>query len=644
MKRAVGVLAAAIISVGAAVLATNVQSQTPAGDAKAGPVQGAGGRGGNAAVARGQELFRQRCANCHEPAIDRAPGRGQLAALWGNDVVKVLKQGSMQTMAAGLSDADINAIAQFLTGRAPEATFDLSKEASNPCPANNRFRPAGPAWNGWSPDKSNNRIAEKTSITAANAPRLKVKWAFAYQGARYGQPTQFGNRVFITSSSGRNYALDRETGCIAWKFDSKTSVRVTVSVGRNALAKSGYAAYFGDFDRNVYALDAGSGEKLWEVNVDNQPRGILTGAPTLYNDVLYVPVSSLEEFTGSTPVYGCCRARGSVVAVDVKTGRVKWKSYAIPIEPAPFKRNMIGTQMYGPAGAAIWNSPTIDPKRKVLYVTTGDSYTDVREDYSDGIVAMSLETGNIVWHKQMTAGDSFMVGCGANTSGQANCPTANGPDHDFGASAILVTRSDGKEILVIGQKSGQVYALDPDKQGEKLWEKRIGMGSALGGIEWGMAADRTHVYVAVNQGAESAGVTIGPGRSLTALRLTDGEKVWQHLAPSGPGVCTWSATQCRSPGGYSGPPSLANGVLYGVNIDGHIRAFTVGDGKMIWDFNTGAQRYQTVNGVKDQRGGNLDATGVTFAGNMAFVMAGFSSFSSSAPPDNVLLAFSVDGK
>ncbi|MEI7933048.1 MAG: PQQ-binding-like beta-propeller repeat protein, partial [Alphaproteobacteria bacterium] len=192
-----------------------------------------------------------------------------------------------------------------------------------------------------------------------------------------------------------------------------------------------------------------------------------------------------------------------------------------------------------------------------------------------------------------------------------------------------------------------VYALDPDKQGEKLWEVRIGMGSALGGVEWGMAADRTHHYVAVNQGTEQEGVTIGPGHSLTALNLMDGSKVWQHVAPTGAGVCTWQAS-CNVAtyrgGGYSGPPTLANGVLYGVNIDGHVRAFTAADGKMIWDFNTGAQKYQTVNGVKDQRGGNLDATGITFAGDMAFLMAGFSSFSSSAPPDNVLLAFSVDGK
>ena len=616
----------------AAVLSTSALSQQPQPKAGAAPV----------GPSRGETLFSERGKSCHEPALDRAPSRSALSAMWGADVVKALKTGAMQPMAAGLSDTDINQIATFVTGRAPDATFDLSKEAANPCPASNRFNPAGPAWNGWSPDKANTRTAAATSITAANAPRLKVKWSFAYQGGRYGQPTQFGNRVFVTSSSGRAYALDRATGCVAWSFDAKAGMRVTVSVGPLASAPSKYAAYFGDQGGNVYAVDAGSGRKLWDVRVEAHPRAILTGAPTLYQDTLYVPTSSLEEFTGSTLAYECCTFRGSVSALDTRTGRVKWKTYAIPAAPAAFKKNSAGTQMYGPAGAAIWNAPTIDPKRGVLYVSTGDSYTDIDEDYSDGLIAMDLTTGTIRWHRQMTKDDAFLVGCGR--AGTANCPNAVGPDHDFGASIILMKMANGKDILVAGQKSGQVYGVDPDKDGAIIWQTRIGMGSALGGVEWGMAADRTNVYVAVNQGAEQAGQTPGgAGRSLTALRLADGIKVWQHLAPGGPGVCNY-APNCRAPGGYSGPPSLANNVLYGVNQDGHVRAFTVSDGKLIWDFDTGAQKYDTVNGVKNQRGGNLDATGITFAGDMAFLMAGFNSFSGSSGPDNVLLAFTVDGK
>jgi len=649
--------AAAIVAVGT-IAATSAFSQPPQGAGAPGagaPGAGAAGRGGagrgGAAAAatgpsRGEILYNERCKSCHEPAIERAPNRATLAGLWGADVVKILKSGVMAPMATGLSDADINQIATFVTGRAPESTFDISKEATNPCPTSNKFSATGPAWNGWSPDKSNNRIAASTTITAANASRLKVKWSFAYQGGRYGQPTSFGNRVYLTSSSGRAYALDRATGCIAWSFDAKASMRVTASVGPLASAPSKYAVYFGDFNRNVYAVDAGTGTKLWEVNVDSHPRAVLTGAPTLYRDVLYVPVSSFEETVGNNPAYECCKARGSVVAIDAKTGRVKWKSYTLPVDPAPFRKNSAGVQMYGPAGAAVWNSPTIDPKRNRLYVTTGDSYTDVREEYSDAIVAMDLNDGHIVWHTQVTKDDSFLMGCGRG--GVNNCPTVGGPDHDFGASAILVKMANGKDIVVAGQKSGQVYGLDPDNGGRILWTNRIGMGSALGGVEWGMAADRNNVYVAVNQGAEREGQTPGgPGRSLTALKLSDGTKIWQHVAPTGAGVCTWQPN-CNTAnyrgGGYSGPPTLANGVLYGVNQDGHVRAFNATNGTMVWDFDTGAQKYDTVNGVKNQRGGNLDATGIVFAGDMGFLMAGFNGASSTSGPDNVLLAFTVDGK
>ncbi|MEI7931477.1 MAG: PQQ-binding-like beta-propeller repeat protein [Alphaproteobacteria bacterium] len=671
MKRSLWAAAAAIIAVGA--IATSALSQPPAGaggapgggrggpGAAGAPGAPGGGRGGPggagapggrggapAGPSRGEIVFNANCASCHNGQVPEAPNRAALAANWAADIIKALTTGKMSSIAqtARLSDADITAVATYVSGRAPDATFDISKEASNPCADSNKFKASGPSWNGWSPDKSNNRIASSTTITAANAPRLKVKWSFAYQGGRYGQPTQFGNRVFITSSSNRVYSLDRATGCIDWSFDAKNSVRVTATVGKDSKAKSGYAVYFGDYSRNVYAVDAGSGEKLWEVNVDNQPRAVLTGAPTLYKDVLYVPVSSFEETVGGTVAYECCKARGSVVAITVKDGKIKWKSYALPIAPAPFKKNAAGTQLYGPAGAAVWNSPTIDPKRNRLYVTTGDSYTDVREEYSDAIVAMDLKDGHIVWHNQVTKDDSFLMGCGRAGTGQNNCPTTSGPDHDFGASAILVKRTDGKDVLLAGQKSGQVYALDPDNGGKILWQTRFGMGSALGGVEWGMAADRNNLYVAVNQGALDTQTPTrtpgGPGRSLTAVNLMTGQNVWQHVEPTGPGICTWRPG-CQ-PGGYSAPPSLANGVLYGPNQDGHIRAFTVADGHMIWDFDSGAQKYDTVNGVKGQRGGNFDGTGISFAGDMAFVMAGFNGASSTSGPDNVLLALTVDGK
>jgi polyvinyl alcohol dehydrogenase (cytochrome) len=579
--------------------------------------------------AHGEELFNQRCKGCHMPPVERAPSRGELAAQFPNVIVDALKTGKMQAMAAGLSDSDIGAIASWVTGEAPDAKFDFAGEARNTCPVGAKFNPAGPSWNGWSPDKQNTRVAASTTIDAANAPKLAVKWAFAYQGGRYGQPTVVGNRVFVTSSSGQVYALDKQTGCVAWVYKARGSVRVTVSVGKHPKAASGWAAYFGDMGRNQVAVDANTGKELWNVSIDPGPRGILTGAPTLWGDTLYVPLSSFEEGVAGLAAYECCKQRGAVVAIDAATGKIKWKSYSIPTAPAPFKKNAAGTQMYGPAGAAIWSSPTIDPKRGVLYVATGDSYTDVEEGYSDAVEAMDLKTGKIKWAHQMTALDHFLVGCPPQRPG-VNCPTPTGPDFDFGSSPILKHLANGKDVLLAGQKSGGVYGLNPD-DGSFIWQTRIGKGSALGGVEWGMAADDNNLYV----GVADRGMP-----TLSALRLSDGALVWRHRAPE-PAKCSFEG---RCGNGYSGPPSLANGVLYGVNQDGHIRAFEAKTGKLIWDYDTAGRHYDTVNGVKNQRGGNLDATGITFAGPMAFLMAGFNSYSGSSGPDNVLLAFSVDGK
>ena len=579
--------------------------------------------------ARGEEVFNTRCKSCHMPPVEHAPSRSELASQFPTVIIAALKTGKMQGMAQGLSNDDIDAVASWITGQTPDAHFDLAGEAKNACPASATFNPAGPSWNGWSPDKQNSRVASSSTITAADAPKLKVKWAFAYQGGRYGEPSIVGNRVFVTSSSGQVYALDKETGCVAWGYKARGSVRVTVSVGKNAKAASGYAAYFGDMNRNQVAVDANSGKELWSTVIDTGGRGILTGAPSLWGDTLYVPLSSFEEGVAGLAAYECCKQRGAVAALDIATGKIKWKSYSIATAPAPFKKNAAGTQMYGPAGGAIWSSPTIDPKRGALYVATGDSYTDVEENGSDAVEAMDLATGKIRWAHQMTELDHFLVGCPPQRPG-VNCPTPNGPDFDFGASPILKHLKGGKDILLAGQKSGQVYGLDPET-GKFIWQLRIGKGSALGGVEWGMAADDDNLYV----GIADRGMP-----TLSALRLTDGALVWRHRAPE-PAKCSFEG---RCGNGYSGPPSVANGVVYGVNQDGHVRAFKAKTGELIWDYDTAGRRYDTVNGVKNQRGGNLDSNGIAFAGGMAFLMAGFNGASGSSGPDNVLLAFSADGK
>ena len=178
----------------------------------------------------------------------------------------------------------------------------------------------------------------------------------------------------------------------------------------------------------------------------------------------------------------------------VATGKQIWKGYTVPEAPRPTKRNAVGTQLHGPSGAAVWSAPTIDVQRQALYVATGDNYSDPPSETSDAILAFELATGRMLWHRQATANDSFIVSC--FSADRTNCPESDGPDHDFGQSPILVNLRSGQRVLVVGQKSGVVHALDPDQEGKILWQTRVGKGGPLGGIMWGSAADQDHVYVA----------------------------------------------------------------------------------------------------------------------------------------------------
>jgi polyvinyl alcohol dehydrogenase (cytochrome) len=364
----------------------------------------------------------------------------------------------------------------------------------------------------------------------------------------------------------------------------------------------------------------------------------------LVEDRLYVPVSSGEEGAAMDPHYACCTFRGSVVALDAKTGRQLWKTYTIAQEPRPTeKKNKLGKPLWGPSGAGVWSSPTIDTRRNVLYVGTGDAYSEPAVRTTDAILALDLASGKIVWSRQLTEKDAFNTSCLIPPG--LNCPETPGPDFDFGSSPILRTLPSGKRALIAAQKSGVVHALDPDQQGEVLWQSRIGKGGVLGGIQWGPAADRDTVYAAVSdftlqisdpsriQANEGFGPDPNAGGGMFALKVATGEKVWDTPAPGG----------CKTKGcspAQSAAVTAIPGVVFSGALDGHLRAYSTKDGKILWDVDT-VRDYDTVNLVK-AKGGSLDAAGPAVAGGMVFVNSGYGYFN--AMPGNVLLAFSVDGK
>jgi polyvinyl alcohol dehydrogenase (cytochrome) len=571
----------------------------------------------------GEPIFKARCAGCHEPAVDRAPDKRALAARSPEEVYDALTVGAMKPIAAGMSPAEIYGVTRFLTGKVPTPQTAQGPDP-NLCARHGPLQPKGPQWNGWGRDVVNSRYQPKPGFAAADIPRLQVKWAFSYPGTKNSQPVIFGDRVYVASMAGKLYALDTATGCVHWRFDFRGGARATMSLGKLKAAPSGWALYLGDDRMMMRALDAASGKELWATKVDDHVVGRITGSPALYDDVLYVPLSASEESQGNVGAYGCCTFIGTVVAVSAVDGKVLWKRRILDEAPHPTRKNPAGTQMYGPAGGAIWSAPTVDAKRGLVYVATGDSYTEVSHPTSDAVLALEMKTGAIRWANQVLADDNFM-------SGTINGPLGKrGPDYDFGSSPQLV-KVGGKDVLITGNKSSIVYAMDP-ATGKAVWTTpKLGIGGAAGGVEWSTATDGKIVYAPLADRATGEGK---PG--LVALEAATGKVLWRVDAPR-VSPCNVPSGQCRP--GYSAGATAIPGAVFTGAQDGHLRAYSSG-GKLLWDFDTTLPR-DSVNGVKGAPGGYLDMGGPTVAGGMLFVHSGYNG---SAGANNLLLAFSRDGK
>jgi polyvinyl alcohol dehydrogenase (cytochrome) len=577
----------------------------------------------------GAALYQSRCSACHDnnSAEERAPKREQIASRKPEAIVGAMFDGAMIAQASGLTLDEGRAIARFITGKEFSAVSEVSLGKCEAPGKKLSFAPGD--WNGWSVEPDNSRYQAKPGLSAADVPRLKVKWAFGFPGdsRAFAQPAVVGGRVFVGSAGGKVFSLDASTGCTYWSFKADGAVRTAITIARS---KTGgrYIAYFGDLRGTAYAVDASTGVVIWKVNLDKHPYARITGSPIFYEGRLLVPMASFEEASGIAPGYECCTFRGSLASLDAETGRQLWKSYTVLDPPKAFKKNKNGGQMYGPAGAGVWSAPTIDVKRKLVYVATGDSYTDVELNTSDAILAFRIDNGSLVWVSQVTAHDNYIVAC-PNRS--PNCPEVLGPDYDFGSSPILRTIAGGKQIIVAAQKSGVVWGLDPDQKGKVLWNTKIGAGSAQGGVEWGHSADGENTYAAVSD--VRAGADAQPG--ISALKLTTGEKIWSTPAPK-----VTCATPAACSPSQSAAVSVIPGAVFSGALNGHFRAYSTKTGEIIWDFDT-ARPFDTVNQVP-AKGGSINGAGPAIADGMVFTNSGYGS--GRQLDGNVLLAFSVDGK
>jgi polyvinyl alcohol dehydrogenase (cytochrome) len=508
--------------------------------------------------------------------------------------------------------------------------------------------PVASGWNGWGADLHNTRFqpAAQAGVSLNRVPRLRLKWAFGFSGATmaFSQPAVFSGRLFVGSESGDVFALNADSGCIEWSFRAQASVRTGITIGHSR--KQDSEIYFGDQHGSVYALDAVTGRLLWRAQADPHRAAMITGTPQLWQGHLYVPVASYEENFAPDPHYECCTFRGSIVAYDAKTGKQVWKTYTISDAPHKTGISKAGTQIWGPSGAGVWSAPTLDPQRRVLYMATGNNYSNPVTKTSDSVLALNLNTGKILWIQQMTPNDAHNSSCFPFMDAtQSNCPTEPGSDSDFGASPILATTQDGRRILVAAQKSGVVYGLDPEKEGKVVWQTRIGKGGSLGGIEWGAAADDQNVYAALSDcdwktferlkdGQKTSVVDLDPdkGGGLFALRLRDGQKVWSTPTPE---ACA-DREHC-SPAQLAAVTAIP-GVIFSGALDGHLRAYSSQTGEVLWDYDT-VRDFSTVNGVP-ARGGSLNGPGAVVVDGKLYVNSGYGRFGEAA--GNVLVAFSAE--
>lgn len=578
----------------------------------------------------GETVYATKCASCHEAGNPPFFNHLMLKTMSPDYILYQLKSGPMRLTAAHLTIGQRVAVAEYLTGKRAGSSRPRNPSAdqcSGPAPQD--F--SGPESNGWGIDYDNSRFqpADQAGLTAAQVPNLKLKWAFGFPGdwGAFAQPVIVGGRVFFGSPSGTVYSLDAKTGCIYWKFQADAGVRSAVVIG------PGHLAYFGDFRANLYALDALTGKLVWKSRISTHPYARITDSPSLYKGRLYVGIASREEWMAADPHYECCTFRGVLAALDAKTGKEIWRTYTIPEAPHPTKKSPDGTQLWGPSGCGLWSSPTVDDKKGLLYVGVGDNYSDPPTANSDAIMAIDMKTGKIVWSKQLTSGDAFTTSCLQNDNG--NCPQKPGPDYDFASPPLLRALPNGQRLLIVSQKSSAVLALDPDQQGKLIWQTKLGQGGPLGGVEWGPAADSKTVYEALSDIDVipfSGGLEPDPkkGGGVFALDVATGKQIW--AAPPVLGTC--HVDRC-SPA-QSAAVTAIPGVVFSGSDDGHIRAYSTDDGKIIWDFDT-VQSFKTVNQVL-AHGGSIDGGGsAAVVGGMVYVNSGYGALW--GMPGNVFLAF-----
>ena len=587
----------------------------------------------------GKGLYEESCSGCHDGSVSRAPHFSWLEMMSASVIYEAMNVGVMSVQAAALADGEKLLITEYLTRTKLESGAALKVNEPPMC-TDGDFDLSSPAQAvNWGHDTNRYSPSTVAGLTVPEIPNLELKWAFAFPDAfrARSQPTIAMGTVFVGSQDGRVYALDLETGCARWTFSAAAEVRtgIVLSLSEAPMSKDNPPlAYFGDIIARFYAVNALTGELVWSLKADDHPSATLTATPAFHEGMVFVPVSSLEVIPAADPAYECCTFRGSVLAIDATNGDVLWRHHTIPGEPSEVSRTSIGTKVLSPSGAPVWSSPTVDVKRGLIYVGTGENYSSPADENSDAVLAIDMATGARVWTRQSTSGDAWNVAC--MMADNPNCPPEDGPDFDHGSSILIVELDKDKDILLAGHKNGTVYALDPDNKAEVLGATEVGRGSIQGGVHFGMSAADTQLYVPINDMNNTRnGDYLDPEQARPGMHSIDantGKLLWSNVQKN---VCFDEDEFC-DPGISSAVTSIPGAVFAG-HLDGFVRAYASGDGALLWEYDTRPERVG-VNGIAGY-GGSMSGAGPAIVAGHLVINSGYGLYNHE--PGNLLMVFAV---
>ncbi|WP_176736989.1 outer membrane protein assembly factor BamB family protein [Oligoflexus tunisiensis] len=495
-------------------------------------------------------------------------------------------------------------------------------------------------WPFWGYDISNSKFpaAEKT-ISPVSVKNLQTEWVFEARSSVYVFPTIQDHWLYFTDyplfsvssvinpkeDGGWLYALDRHTGEKIWEQSiysysgskanivsrSSPAIFEDMLIIGDAVNVRTAAQAFHEARASMYGIDRFTGKLLWKTVVEEHPAAQITQSPVVHDGVVYVGVSSIElAIPGALgPLYACCSFRGSMLALDARTGRILWKTYTVP-------DNQGRTDQF--SGGSIWgSSPSIDPERGLVYVATGNNYDapqalksclqkadndpareercyeehEPKDNYFDSILALDMKTGAVRWVQKVLRYDAWNFACLSKVIPlnpiTLACPKPSGGDFDFGQAPMLIKnvkyQDKTGDLLVAGQKTGLFWAFDPDRDGEVVWVTRVGPDGLFGGHEFGSATDGQRIYVQItNFEHKDIVLTAGPYQGQTtrnglwaALDIASGRLLWQMPVPGHDPLAV-----------AMGPLSVANGVVFGGSLDGVMYALDAATGQILWKHET----------------------------------------------------------